>query len=194
MISSGYFYWDIKGVAEGFTDFTFSVPAYRGGERGYRDIAYLRSKGVKVSRYLNNASWAGRRRPIEARTEPWKALIHDELDGYTCWTACLWPNLGFRPGYKGYSKTLKIHELPPEEQVPTMLVYIRKDGNVYHPVSCIRTENIRDGIIDALYYRLAKKTLQDVGDDHGVEKLLKEVRFSKRTYAEYDPPVARCAD
>ena len=131
MIPSGPSYWDLKPAAEGFTDFTFSTAAYRGGEEGYRDIAYLRSKGVKVSRYLNQASWAGRTLPIHARGEPWAALVVDGLDGYACWTAGLRPNLGFQTGYSGYNKKYRIHELPPEQQIASMLVYIRKDGVVY---------------------------------------------------------------
>ena len=186
MIPSGPSYWDLKPAAEGFTDFTFSSAAYRGGEEGYRDIAYLRSKGVKVSRYLNQASWAGRTLPIHARGEPWAALVVDGLDGYACWTAGLRPNLGFQTGYSGYNKKYRIHELPPEQQIASMLVYIRKDGDVYHPVSCIRLENIRDGLIDALYCKLARERAEKTGDESLRTALRKLIAKPRPKLADYD--------
>ena len=194
MIPSGTSYWDIKPAAEGFTDFTFSTAAYRGGDEGMRDIAYLRSKGVKVSRYMNKASWAGRTLPLQARSEPWEALIIDGLDGYTCWTAGIRPNLGFRTGYKGYNKKYSIPELPPDRQIDTLLVYIRKDGEIYHPVSCIRLENIRDGIIDALYYRLAKSACEKHGNA-AAAKVLETIRKSaKSSIADYNAARRRIAE
>ena len=194
MIPSGTSYWDIKPAAEGFTDFTFSTAAYRGGDEGMRDIAYLKSKGVKVSRYMNKASWAGRTLPLQARSEPWEALIIDGLDGYTCWTAGIRPNLGFRTGYKGYNKKYSIPELPPDRQIDTLLVYIRKDGEIYHPVSCIRLENIRDGIIDALYYRLAKSACEKHGNA-AAAKVLETIRKSaKSSIADYNAARRRIAE
>ena len=186
MIPSGASYWDIKPAAEGFTDFTFSAAAYRGGEKMYADIAYLRRKGVQVSRYLNSASWAGRTLPVNARGEPWAALVVDGLDGYTCWTSGLRPNLGFKTGYSGYNGKYKIHELPPEKQLAAMLVYIRKVGDVYYPVSCIRLENIRDGLIDALYFRLAKERAEKGGDKAMSAELGKIATSPRRTLSDYD--------
>ena len=194
MIPSGWSYWDIKPAAEGFTDFTFSMAAYRGGEEGMRDIAYMRSKGVKVSRYMNRASWAGRALPLQARGEPWEALIVDGLDGYACWTAGIRPNLGFRTGYSGYNKKYSIPELPPERQIESMLVYIRKDGEIYHPVSCIRLENIRDGITDALYYRLAKAACEKHGDAAAAKALAAIRTSAKSSIADYDAARRRMAD
>ncbi len=187
MIPSGTSYWDIKPAAEGFTDFTFSTAAYRGGgERVYEDIAYMRSRGVKVSRYLNRASWAGRALPIHARGEPWAALVVDGLDGYACWTSGLRPNIGFKTGYRGYNGKYKIHELPPEQQLAAMLVYIRRDGDIYYPVSCIRLENIRDGLIDALYFKLARERAEKSGDSAALAELKKIASSPHLTYKDYD--------
>jgi hypothetical protein len=83
-------------------------------------------------------------------------------------------NKNTNPG-SGYNKKYSIPELPPDRQIDTMLVYIRKDGGIYHPVSCIRLENIRDGIIDALYFRLAKsgyKKKKRVVSDALIAKML----------------------
>ena len=186
MIPSGTSYWDLKPAAEGFTDFTFSAAAYRGGEEGYRDIAYLQSKGVKVSRYLNQASWAGRTLPIRARNEPWEALVVDGLDGYACWTAGIRPNSKYRTGYSGYNPKYVIPDLPPDRQIASFLVYIRRTGDVYRPVSCIRLENIRDGIIDAIYYKLAKERAEKSGDAAMRTVLRKIAARPKPTIAAYE--------
>ena len=62
---------------------------------------------------------------------------------------------------------------------------MRKVDNVYRPVSCMRLENIRDGIVDALYYRLAKKKAQSSKDPKAL-KAIEAIRMSSRkTYADY---------
>ena len=75
-----------------------------------------------------------------------------------------------------------------------MLVYIRKDGEIYHPVSCIRLENIRDGIIDALYYRLAKSACEKHGNA-AAAKVLETIRKSvKSSIADYNAARRKMAD
>ena len=186
MIPSGTSYWDIKPAAEGFTDFTFSTAAYRGGEKVYDDIAFMQSKGVRISRYTNRPSWAGRTLPIQARRDPWDVLVVDGLNGYTCWTAGLRPNLDFQTGYSGYNKKYRIHELPPDRQIASMLVYVRKDGDIYHPVSCIRLENIRDGITDALYCKLVRERAEKTGDASLRDALKNVISKPLKTLADYD--------
>lgn len=186
MIPSGTAYWDIKPAIAGFTDFTFSRAAFRVGPKGDADLRFLQSKGVVLSRYINDASWAGRTMPVAARAEPWAALIVDGTDGYACWTANIWPDIGYRVPYGGYSRSIRFQDLPPERQIPEFLVYMRKIGDVYHPVSCIRLENIRDGLIDALYFRLARQTCEKRGDTAGLKRLEALRVSNKRTIADYD--------
>lgn len=187
MIPSGTEYWDMKPAAEGFTDFTYSTASFKMGPKGFEDLKHLRTKGIRLSRYMNRASWSGRNPPLAARAEPWDALIVDGLDGYACWTACIRPDTRNKSlvGYSGYNPKYRICDLPPEQQIPSFLVYMRKVGNVYRPVSCMRLENIRDGIVDALYYRLAKKKAQSSKDPKAL-KAIEAIRMSSRkTYADY---------
>ena len=186
MIPSGTSYWDMKPAIEGFTDFTFSRASFKMGPQGDEDLKYMRSKGLVLSRYLNDASWAGRTPPVSSRREPWEALIVDGVDGYACWTANIWPEVGYHVPYSGYNWDIKFQDLPPEQQIPEFLVYIRKIGEVYHPVSCIRLENIRDGLIDAHYFRLAKQACAKRGDAEGLKKLESIRTSNKRTIADYD--------
>lgn len=186
MIPSGTSYWDMKPAIEGFTDFTFSRSSFKMGPQGDEDLRYMRSKGLVLSRYLNDASWAGRTPPLSSRREPWEALIVDGVDGYVCWTCNIWPEIDYRVGYSGYNWDMRFQEFPPEQQIPAFLVYIRKIGEVYHPVSCIRLENIRDGLIDALYYRLAKAACEKRRDAEGLKKLASIRTSQKHTIADYD--------
>ena len=187
MIPSGTEYWDMKPAADGFTDFTYSTASFKMGPQGLEDLQYLRTKGIRLSRYMNRASWAGRNPPIAARAEPWDALIVDGLDGYACWTASIRPNARNKSlvGYSGYNPKYRVCDLPPERQIPALLVYMRKAGDVYHPVSCMRLENIRDGIVDALYYRMAKRKAE-AADDAKALREIEAIRLSSRkTYADY---------
>ena len=71
-------------------------------------------------------------------------------------------------------------------RIPSFLVYIRRTGDVYRPVSCIRLENIRDGIIDAIYYKLAKERAEKSGDAAMRTALRKIAARPKPTIAAYE--------
>ena len=191
MIPAGNAWWDISVLDGAYTEMQFSRAAFKLGERGDRDIAFLRSRGMRVSRYLNDAAWAGRTLPVRAREEPWAALVKDGLDGYACWTGCIWPRLDYRTGYNTRSK-YDFRELPPERQWGTMLVYSRRDGDVYRPVSCRRLEDIRDGLLDALYHRAAVRAA--AGDTVALERIGKIVFSPKCKYADYEAARRQLAD
>ena len=186
MIPSGTSYWDMKPALEGFTDFTYSRASFKMGPEGDKDLKYLQSKGVVLSRYINNASWAGRTLPIAARQEPWDALIVDGANGYCCWTASLRPDCRYAAPYGAFNWDFPLYDQPPERQDASFLVYIRKRGEVYYPVSCIRLENIRDGLVDALYFRLAKQACEKRGDTEGLRKVAAFRTSQKRTIADYE--------
>ena len=192
MIPAGNSWWDISVLDGAYTEMQFSRAAFRLGEKGDRDIAFLRSRGMRVSRYLNDAAWAGRVLPVRVREEPWAALIKDGLDGYACWTGCIWPRLDYRTGYNTRRK-YDFRELPPERQWGTMLIYSRRDGDVYRPVSCRRLEDIRDGLVDALYYREVTRRLKASGDEAGLSALHNIVFSAKRKYADYESARERMA-
>ena len=145
-----------------------------------------------MSRYLNDAAWAGRTLPHRARAEPWAALVLDGLDGYACWTGCVWPRNKYRTGY-GTNPRYTYLDLPPERQWGTQLVYYRKVDGVFRPLSCRRLEDIRDGLIDVLYHRLAAERLRVAGDEAGLARL-KEIAVRPKTrYADYESARAEMA-
>ena len=186
MIPSGTSYWDMKPALAGFTDFTYSRASFKMGPEGDKDLKYLQSHGVLLSRYINNASWAGRTPPIAARQEPWDALVVDGTDGYACWTACIRPDCRYGAPYSGYDWDFPMRDQPPERQDPSLLVYMHNRGGVYYPVSCIRLENIRDGLTDVLYFRLAKQSCAKRGDSEGMKRLEAIRNSPKRSVADYD--------
>lgn len=51
-------------------------------------------------------------------------------------------------------------DLPTERQTTSSLVYFRRDGDVFYPVSSKRLEAIRDGITDWMYLKMLGDLLQ----------------------------------
>ena len=118
----------------------------------------MQKKGVELFRYTNRTSWAERDCRLAGRDDLWNVMIQDKVDGYQVWTAGVTGAYHrFRIGYGGSSEKA-VHDFPPERQSTCQLLYIRKNGDFYKPVSCIRLEDMRDGITDYFYYRLAEKT------------------------------------
>ena len=79
---------------------------------------------------------------------------------------------------------MPVHNFPPENQSTCQLVYVRKQGDFYKPVSCIRMEDMRDGITDALYYREALKRTEN--DPEMRKKLLAIGELRCKTRKDYD--------
>jgi hypothetical protein len=51
-------------------------------------------------------------------------------------------------------------DLPTERQTTSSLVYFRREGDVFYPVSSKRLEAIRDGITDWMYLKMLDDLLQ----------------------------------
>jgi hypothetical protein len=106
------------------------------------------AQGKKISTYTNWPSYAERAPILQARKDlvwTWK----HRLDEYAAWTMDIFPPLGYTYAYAPFRKGLT--DLPPERQSVAALVYFRKEGNLYRPISCKRLEAIRDGVKDWMY-------------------------------------------
>lgn len=182
-IPAGYEYWDLKSLIGGFTNISYSRAAMTINEQGEKDLKTLRANGIKISRYTNRTSWAERSGRFSGRLDIWDVLIREGLDGFCVWTASPYVTLG---GALGYDSAYKVpaHNFPPENQSTCQLIYIRKQGDFYKPVSCIRLEDMRDGITDALYYREALKRTEKNPEMR--KKLLAISELRCKTRKDYD--------
>ena len=182
-IPAGYEYWDLKSIIGAFTNMTYSRAAMTINAQGEKDLKTLRANGIKISRYTNRTSWAERSGRFAGRVDIWEVLIREGLDGFCVWTASPYVTLDCALGYDSAYK-VPAHNFPPENQSTCQLVYIRKQGDFYKPVSCIRMEDMRDGITDALYYREALKRTEN--DPEMRKKLLAIGELRCKTRKDYD--------
>lgn len=178
MIPSGKDYFDLKPLAKHYKFIAFTRAGLSNPEFE-KDLRCLQAQGVRLARYTNRTSWAERDVRLAGREDLWDVMIRDRMDGFLIWTACCtgaW--LHHRYAYGGAARR-PVFDFLPEEQSTCSLVYIRKQGDSYKPVSCIRLEDMRDGITDYFYYKAAEKSLAERKDPNA-EKKLEEVVFMPR--------------
>lgn len=184
IITSGSEYWDMKPLMSqyrmvGFTRAGLSAPEFE------PDLRLMQKKGVELFRYTNRTSWAERDCRLAGRDDLWNVMIQDKVDGYQVWTAGVTGAYHrFRIGYGGSSEKA-VHDFPPERQSTCQLLYIRKNGDFYKPVSCIRLEDMRDGITDYFYYRLAEEALAARRDAAAAVKLVEITAMPRKTPAQF---------
>lgn len=184
MIPSGSDYFDIKPLAKhykyiAFTRAGLSNPAFE------KDLRWMQKNGVKLARYTNRTSWAERDVRLAGRMDLWDVMINDRMDGYQVWTGSVtgeW--LGYRYAYSSAART-PVHNYPPEKQSICQLVYVRKKGDFFKAISCIRLEDMRDGITDYLYYKEAEKALKARKDPNWEAKLAAVAKMPKKRPADY---------
>lgn len=185
MIPAGNGYWDLKVLSEAFNQLTYSRAAMTINAQGEQDLRQLGKQGVQLARYTNRTSWAERTAPLSGRFDIWDVIIREGLDGFQVWTAGICPQINYCFGYKGCAR-IPVHNFPPEKQTTCQLIYVRKQGDFYKPVSCIRLEDLRDGITDALYYREAERRLNAAGDVAGLAELKKIADSPKTDREDYN--------
>lgn len=185
MIPSGTAYWDLTQLMDGFTFIDYSRAAMTIDRKGEEDLKKMRESGFPIRRYTNRTSWAERSGFLAGRLDLWEVMIREGLGGYVIWTAGVDPRANYGLGYRSI-RNFDWKNLPPENQHLCQLVYYRRQGDFYKPVSCIRLEDMRDGITDVLYYRLAKETLHRKNDRLGLEQLNEIVRRPKMKFSDYE--------
>lgn len=183
-IPAGNEYWDLRELARGFNRIIFSRAAMTIDAEGEKHLREMQAQGVILSRYTNDTSWAERTAALSGRRDLWDVMIKDRMDGFQIWTAGLYPQLNFGLGYSSAYK-VPAHDYPPEHQTTCQLVYVRREGDFYKPVSCIRLEDMRDGIIDTLYYREARRRLEAADDTNGLKRLEQVIAMPKKTPADF---------
>ena len=185
MIPSGTAYWDLTQLMAGFTFLDYSRAAMTIDRKGEADLRKMRESGFPIRRYTNRTSWAERSPAFAGRLDLWDVMIREGLDGYVVWTAGVDPRANYGLGY-GSIRNFDWKNLPPEKQHLCQLVYYRRTGEYCRPVSCIRLEDMRDGITDLLYYRLAKNILTRKKDHSAMNRLSGIVQRPKTTFADYE--------
>jgi hypothetical protein len=172
---------DEKGIIV-WQDFIGACATYPAFEK---DLRWMQKNGVKLARYTNRTSWAERDVRLAGRMDLWDVMINDRMDGYQVWTAGVtgqW--LGYRYAYSSASR-IPVHNYPPEKQSICQLVYVRKKGDFFKAISCIRLEDMRDGITDYLYYKEAEKALKARKDPNWEAKLAAVAKMPKKRPADY---------
>jgi hypothetical protein len=117
-------------------------------------------RGKRVSIYTNWPSWTGRA-PLEQIRQDLNRIWQIGVSEYSAWTANIYPPLNYVYPYGGAAAPMRsVVDLPTERQTTSSLVYFRREGDVFYPVSSKRLEAIRDGITDWMYLKMLDDLLQ----------------------------------
>jgi hypothetical protein len=106
------------------------------------------TRGKRLAVYTNWPSWAGRA-PLEQVRRDLSWIWQIGADEYDAWAIDIDVPTGFTYPYGG--RLRDVTGLATEKQTIAGLIYFRRDGDLFRPVSCKRLEAIRDGVKDWLY-------------------------------------------
>jgi hypothetical protein len=117
-------------------------------------------RGKRVSIYTNWPSWTGRA-PLEQIRQDLSWIWQIGVSEYAAWTSNIYPPLNYVYPYGGAAAPMRsVVDLPTERQTTSTLVYFRREGDVFYPVSSKRLEAIRDGLTDWMYLKMLSDALQ----------------------------------
>jgi hypothetical protein len=119
-----------------------------------------KKRGKEFSIYTNWPSWTGRA-PLEQIRQDLSFIWQIGATEYSAWNADIYPPTGYTYGYASSAAPLRnVTQWPPERQSTSTLIYVRREGDLYYPVSCKRLEAIRDGVKDWMYLRLLSDLIE----------------------------------
>lgn len=147
--------------------------------------------GKKFIVYTNWPSWAGRTVPLRGRCD-FDVVWNLKANEYLVWTMEVYPPRNYQYPY-GRHSSVDIRTLAPEQQTLATLVYFRRDGDIFRPVSCKRLESIRDGVKDWMYFQIldnlindAKRKNLNAAAERYQKKMQRSMLMNERTKQAFD--------